>query len=74
MEGSKGFSTLYHYDCGDGAMSAYNREAIDVLLPYYHQLDHLSWWYAQLIMFNLIVGCVPGYSVLVPMFKRLMKR
>lgn len=69
IEGSEGFSSLYHFDCGDGAMNAYHRETIDVLLPYYDQIDNLSWWYSQLIMFNLIVSCVPGYSMLVPMFE-----
>lgn len=55
-----GFS---HVDCSDGALNAFHRAAVPVILPYIEMLDDQSWWESQRMHFHLITGCFPGYSV-----------
>ena len=60
-----GLLKIAHTDCSDGAFNAYHRGAVPALLPYVELVDRYSWWGAQAIMWTVIGGCVPGYSVYV---------
>lgn len=63
-----GIMKIAHNDCSDGAFNAYHRAALPVLLPYVELVDRFSWWGSQAIMWTVIGGCVPGYSVYVGVF------
>ena len=58
-----GLTRIAHTDCSDGAFNAYHRGAVPALLPYVELVDKYSWWGAQAIMWTVIGGCVPGFSV-----------
>lgn len=60
-----GLLKIAHTDCSDGAFNAYHRGVVPALLPYVELVDRYSWWGAQAIMWTVIGGCVPGYSVYV---------
>ncbi len=34
------------------------------MLPYIDELDSVSWWMSQALQFQLVAGCVSGYSVI----------
>jgi hypothetical protein len=68
VAGTGGISKISHWDCSDGAFNAYHRAAVPVLLPYVELVDRYSWWGSQAIMWTVIGGCVPGYSIFVGVF------
>ncbi len=51
------------HDCADAMFNAIHREAVPVLLPYLHDLDQQSWWYAQAVVYHLSIGCLNGGTV-----------
>lgn len=63
-----GILKVVHYDCADGAFNAYHRAAAPALLPYVELVDRFSWWGSQAIMWTVIGGCLPGYSMYVGIF------
>lgn len=63
-----GVLKVAYHDCSDGAFNAYHRAALPALLPYVELVDRFSWWGSQAIMWNVIGGCVPGYSVFLGIF------
>ena len=63
MSANVSVSTLYYWNCPDAAFNSFHRHAVPALLPYIETLDSRNWWYSQVFLFNLIVGCIPGYSV-----------
>ena len=65
---NKLLSTVYHMECNDADMSTFHRHAIPALLPYIELLVHMSWIYPNRMLWNLICGCVPTYSVIMVMF------
>ncbi len=61
-EGDK-HSEFRRHDCADAMFNAIHREAVPVILPYIHDLDEISWWYPQAVVFHLSMGCLKGGTV-----------
>jgi hypothetical protein len=51
-------------DCADGQLQAYHRDIVPVVFPYHEELEDVSWWSSQGILFRYTSGCAPGSSVL----------
>ena len=57
---------LFHrLDCPDAQFYAMHRDAAPVLLPYFSDLDHLSWWCSQAILYRIAGSCLRGGGVTV---------
>jgi hypothetical protein len=57
-------AVIVEADCLDGMKNAFHREAVAVMLPYIEDLDNMSWWMSQGLQFQLVSGCLSGYSVI----------
>jgi hypothetical protein len=51
-------------DCGDGQLQAYHRDYVPIVFPYHVELDAMSWWSSQGILFRFTSTCGPGANVL----------
>jgi hypothetical protein len=57
---------LFHrHDCPDAQFYAVHRDAVPVLLPYFTDIDHLSWWSSQAILYRIAGSCLRGGGVTV---------
>ena len=52
-------------DCPDAQFHAMHRDAVAVILPYFSELDDLSWWSSQAILYRFAGSCLRGGSVTV---------
>lgn len=55
--------TFVFSDCSDAQLQAFHRDAVPVLLPYHPDLDAISWWSSQGILFRFTSGCLAGSNV-----------
>lgn len=55
--------TFVFKDCADAQGQAFHRDAVPVILPYHADLDVVSWWSSQAILFRYTSGCLPGSNV-----------
>lgn len=56
------------YDCGDGMLFIFDRQAVPVLFPYIVALDDESWWASQHMMNLILRGCLGGFGGWLPGF------
>jgi hypothetical protein len=56
--------TFLFRDCGDGQLQAYHRDYVPIVFPYHVELDAMSWWSSQGILFRFTSTCGPGAHVL----------
>jgi hypothetical protein len=54
--------TTLNSDCGDAAINSFHRDAVHIFLPYITDVDALSWWSSQAILFHLKKGCLAGHG------------
>ena len=52
--------TVWPVDCADAMINAFDRRAVPIFLPYLFELDALSWWASQEILYHITGGCVGG--------------
>lgn len=51
---------VIHRDCVDSNLQAFHRDAVPLFLPYHTDLDSVSWWSPQAILFHYTSACLPG--------------
>jgi hypothetical protein len=51
-------------DCADAQLQAYHRDYVPIVFPYHGELDDISWWSSQGILFRFTSTCGPGNNVL----------
>ena len=59
------------YDCGDGMLVIFDRQAVPILFPYIVALDDQSWWSSQGIMHVIVRGCLGGFGGWLPGFAEM---
>lgn len=57
------YLSFAHVDCADAALVAVHRHAAPVVLPYIELVDKYSWYDSQGLLYQVLVGCLQGYSV-----------
>lgn len=57
------YDGFFFRDCGDAMVQAFHRDAVPVTLPYLTQLDAMSWWASQAMLFFFTHGCLEGGNV-----------
>jgi hypothetical protein len=51
-------------DCADAQLQAYHRDYVPIVFPYHEELEDISWWSSQGMLFRYTSTCGPGNNVL----------
>jgi hypothetical protein len=55
---------FFFRDCADAQLQAVHRDLVPVVFPYHEELEDVSWWSSQGMLFRYTSGCAPGANVL----------